>query len=53
MEMFILNLIEFYQVLWLTVLVLFFAGITRMELLFDIATFQVYILHTSGYIQVR
>lgn len=29
-----------------------FAGITRMELLLDNATFQIYILHTSGHIQV-
>lgn len=27
-------------------------GITRMGLLFDYATIQIYILHTSGYIQV-
>lgn len=30
----------------------FFSGITRMELLLDNATFQIYILHTSGHIQV-
>lgn len=29
-----------------------FTGITRMELLLDNATFQIYILHSSGHIQV-
>lgn len=29
-----------------------FSGFTRMELLLDNATFQIYILHTSGHIQV-
>lgn len=29
-----------------------FLGITRMELLLDNATVQIYILHTSGHIQV-
>lgn len=31
---------------------IFFSGITRMELLLDNATFQIYVLHTSGHIQV-
>lgn len=30
----------------------FFSGITRMELLLDNVTLQIYVLHTPGYIQV-